>query len=138
MVSLVVARFRRLRVITVVLGGMSAACGCERSVPYLMERSEAAVGEQWFYLGGGCMGFSEQSGTSMGSAKMDGSAEYTVSFDAIGSGYDLKVVVGGELVEHRRLDEDFLESGRRETVTFDVPADGKKRVTFWGGSYCES
>lgn len=121
------------------LAWLATGCGPEL---YLMEKKETRVGDDWFYQGGGCMSVDDGQGSSSwsgatGSGSSNGS-DYETSLIVQGGQAEFTVRLAGAVVEHRVFDQEFLESGRVETVTVDLPDGEAQRFTFWGGSECEA
>lgn len=127
-------------------GLWSAACGVAAVVVtgcgpdlYLMEKNESRVGDEWFYLGGGCMAVDTAGGGSTGGGTAGGAnQDYSTVLTLEDGRGEFTVTVDGEVIEHRVFDETFLRSRRLEVVTVELPDGEANRYSFWGGPECES
>jgi hypothetical protein len=116
-----------------------AIAGCGPDL-YLMHKIEERVdGEDWINRGGGCMAVGDGSSSGMGGGSVPGSGKtpYEVSLTVDDGEAEFTATVDGKRVAHRTLDYDFLESNKKERVTFAVSDTEDQRFTFWGGSECE-
>jgi hypothetical protein len=107
------------------------ACGPD--IYLVTEEHDRVPGGTWVYTGGGCVGVDSGSSTGMGGGALAGPSGTGNSF-SISTGEDgvmVQVIEAGEVTIDRHYDFEFLESGKKERVTFPF-GDTLHRITLWG------
>lgn len=125
------------------LGLVLGGCQQPDEGPYLQtEFYETKAGESERYLGGSCMGVSQESGFGGGTAPGATDSEnlqirYQYVYESTGDGVHFAFTnQGSGAKEERNYNAAFIASGERDEVVVQVGGD-ERRFVNWGTAECE-